>query len=109
LEQWKEKMRGSLSSMNPNTIPFLKQKAEGKEWLLKIDGDCYFPEAFTSRYLLQNYGMDKAKSEKVIPAALFAQKQLVKAANKQPTPYYAIIQMDGDHMGTAGTPCLCRR
>jgi CRISPR-associated protein Cmr2 len=38
--------------------------------------------------------------EDFIPQCLDALKAVSRAAGTQPTPYYALVQMDGDHMGT---------
>jgi CRISPR-associated protein Cmr2 len=117
LKQWDQITYPELSySSYPNDIPYLqefeREKHEGKwSWLLLRDGDCYFPEAFTPCYLKENYGMifDREeqkesnlvlKDKAFIQSCLDALKDLRRAVGSQPTPYYALVQMDGDKMGT---------
>lgn len=102
---------------DPNVLPHLKRQAGKREWLLRRDGDCFFPEAFTPRYLKENYylTMDQEEQQRerarglrltlirekdFISNCLNALEALYKAAKTRPTPYYALVQMDGDHMGT---------
>ena len=79
--------------------------------MLRRDGDSYFPEAFTSRYLKENYGMTFDREEQkgsglvwkdkaFIQNCLNALKDLHRVVESQPTPYYALVRMDGDKMGT---------
>lgn len=96
-----------------DTIPKLKQIADEKNWILRRDGDCYFRATFTQYRLKIDYGVKNEDEANGI--AINGKKgleQLLKAAGDQeiraPTPYYAILKMDGDRMGkllsTTGSP-----
>ncbi len=117
LENWKVATK-DLAEMPPGAISYLATKAKqiDYEWILERDGDCYFEEAYTSRYFEENYlitdnpeeqkrekerGLNlKLKSKDFIPNCLQALGELLKAVGTRPTPYYALIQMDGDNMGS---------
>src|SRR6266700_4821903 len=111
LREWDETTSFELATTVPKAIPYLQKHAGDREWLLYRDGDCYFPEAFTPRYLEENYKItvnEKDKEKKpylslkdkdFIPNSLKSLKELINVVGIHPTPYYAIIQMDGDNMG----------
>lgn len=113
LKQWRQVTDNGLSYENPSDIPYLKKLAEKRHrlWVLQRDGDCYFPETFTPRHLKECYGITfdpeetKAsgliwKSKTFTQGCLDALKGLHLTVKSQPTPYYALVQMDGDKMGT---------
>ncbi len=112
LRKWRQATSYHLSHENPNDIPYLKSHAKERYWLLRRDGDLYFPETFTPRYLKDNYRItfnskDKEqepdlelKDKTFIQNCLDALKDLHGSVGIQPTPYYALVQMDGDKMGT---------
>ncbi len=112
LKNWRQLTEGDLALEYPNALPYLKNRAGAKEWLLKRDGDCFFPEAFTPRYLKENYQLTTRPEEKqkepglgvkpepFITECLDALNGVYLTAGTHPTPYYALVQMDGDHMGT---------
>jgi CRISPR-associated protein Cmr2 len=111
LHEWDVATSFELETTVPKAVPFLKAHAGMREWILYRDGDCYFPEAFTPRYLEENYKItinEKDKEKKpylylkdkdFIPNSLKALKELINAVGAHPIPYYAVIQMDGDNMG----------
>jgi CRISPR-associated protein Cmr2 len=101
----------ALNALMPATIPFLATQAKkhlfGPE-ILERDGDCYFPETFSANRLKKEFGLDdqrKAERERLAQDGPVAIKRLLQATDKlaqpitHPTPYYAMIQMDGDKMG----------
>ncbi|MBV9228008.1 MAG: hypothetical protein JOZ18_01755, partial [Chloroflexi bacterium] len=45
----------NMALEHPNTLPYLEKQAGNRMWILQRDGDCFFPEAFTPRYLKENY------------------------------------------------------
>lgn len=103
LTQYKE-----LAVMQSDTIPYLEVKAdsEQKRSILTLDGDCYFPETFTEYRLKKDYSITDPEGEKrqdILTKGAAALSALLKVSDAQditrPTPYYAIIQMDGDNMG----------
>lgn len=114
LQDWQQLTEGGLALMPPGAIPYFErnQLAGDKKWILQRDGDCFFPEAFTPRYLKENYRITTQAEEKqrepdlrlmpetFIPDCLAALEKVRRAAGADPTPYYALVQMDGDHMGT---------
>ena len=114
LKEWQYCTSGELARMPPETLPYLKDRAGKKEWILRRDGDCFFPEAFTERYLKENYRLTTLpeeqkkepglrlieEPEKFLRQCLKSLDSVQQAVGTRPTPYYALVQMDGDHMGT---------
>jgi len=97
-----------LAVMRSRAIPYLEMKADSgqKRSILTLDGDCYFPETFTEYRLKKDYYITDAedvKRQQILTAGSTALSALLKSSDEQgitrPTPYYAIIQMDGDDMG----------
>lgn len=95
-----------LAIMRPRSIPYLEMRATGEQQraILKLDGDCYFPETFTEDRLEKDYYITKKeRRQHILTASSTALSILLRASDEQsitrPTPYYAIIQMDGDNMG----------
>ncbi len=94
------------------SIPYFRQpgKIKGRrgEVLLR-DGDLYFQETYTVYRLIEDYSFpymsiaDKQQTQKYAADSYQALKVLLGATDSlkitRPTPYYALIQMDGDQMG----------
>lgn len=91
-----------LTSKVAEDIPYLKQRCQNQELekLLRRDGDLYFPSTFTPNRLKKDYNITDKEVARQGKAAL---KDLLSATSAlnitSPTPYYGIIQMDGDNMG----------
>lgn len=115
LQQWLYETSKLGERMLPTAIPFLSKQANKQEQViesrevLKRDGDCYFPETFTAYRLEKDYGFGrdkKAARDALSESGSKALLALLRAAEAlpspiaRPTPYYAMIQMDGDKMGT---------
>lgn len=109
LKAWLQATSGALAKMPPGAIPYLQRLAGRNDALLYRDGDCFFPETFTPRRLKKDYGFspapaDEAATQQRAETCQTAIRDLLKATDQldlpRPTPYYALIQMDGDHMGT---------
>ena len=106
LEQW-EKQTEKLAIKRPadaREVPFLQRKAKAsRRWILQRDGDLYFPETFVPRQLEKNYRILGAEGEAVAREGWQALRKLLQKTDDaeitRPTPYYAILQMDGDNMG----------
>lgn len=108
LKKWRQ-VTIALAQENTRDIPYLKAKVSEPldtqyEWLLQRDGDLYFPETFVTRRMEQNYGMTPAtKAESLAKEGNKALKDLLQITDAhgipRPTPYYAVMQMDGDRMG----------
>lgn len=100
-----------LGETVPAAIPLLAARAEdqrrGSEMLAR-DGDCFFPETFSARRLSKEFGFDEQRKDerellardgpKAIATLLKATDSLTPPITR-PTPYYTMIQMDGDKMG----------
>jgi CRISPR-associated protein Cmr2 len=93
-------------------IPYFQQPGKivrGREDIPLRDGDLYFPETFTAYRLKEDYGFpyttaqEKQATERYAGKGSQALKELLHATDSQditrPTPYYAMIQMDGDKIG----------
>ncbi|MEO6890508.1 MAG: type III-B CRISPR-associated protein Cas10/Cmr2 [Ktedonobacteraceae bacterium] len=100
-----------LDETMPATIPLLEDLAKDYTrgvTILKRDGDCYFPETFSSNRLKKEFRFDdsrKKEREQLAKDGPEAVSRLLKATDAltppitRPTSYYAMIQMDGDRMG----------
>lgn len=111
VKEWITETSGhNLDGMREDVVPYLwnlvKDDSKSQE-ILKRDGDCYFPETFTSERLEKDYNITpRTEAERVAKAVrkalgiLFDQlNQISEQKISRPTPYYAMIQMDGDKMG----------
>jgi CRISPR-associated protein Cmr2 len=65
------------------------------------DGDFLYMETLTLNRLQSDYGLSKANIENHLQGDSGAKTQLKKLQDKygKPSPYYAIIKLDGDSMG----------
>jgi CRISPR-associated protein Cmr2 len=86
-------------------IPFLAYLGEqaafsARKWLLRLDGDLYFPAIFAPRRMEKDY---EITDQRVVERGKEALRRLRNTVSEmdiaRPTPYYGVIQMDGDHMG----------
>ncbi len=68
------------------------------------DGDLFFLETLTAERLKDSYRIKKA-DEAQLDAARRALRALHKPVNFAPSPYYAIIVLDGDNMGQWISDC----
>lgn len=83
-------------SSHPEAIPALKDKG--------LDGDLFFDDTFNLQGRLKNdYGFLESTSAGKIKKAKSELKNLLDAMKQQadmvPTPYFAVLLMDGDRMG----------
>lgn len=107
LQAWRDATRGPLVEIPTgatNAIPYLAQKAGENNWILQRDGDCYFRETFSPRRLEKDYGITSAdEANRVAIEGKRGLEKLLEATDEKalrhPTPYFAAIKMDGDHMG----------
>jgi CRISPR-associated protein Cmr2 len=104
LQKWRNATRGPLASMPTDAIPYLAQRAGRNEWILQRDGDCYFHETFHRRRLEKDYAISSVdEADRVALEGRRGLDELFEATDKEtirrPTPYYAIMKMDGDRMG----------
>ncbi len=111
LERWRNATRGEFVMLEytVGAMPYLQQLASSKRageyiWLLRRDGDLYFPETFTAKRLEEDYGFARNVASGEAAQGRSALNRLLEATDAlgipRPTPYYAFIQMDGDKMGT---------
>jgi CRISPR-associated protein Cmr2 len=110
ISEWLQEAN-KLGEMMPATIPLLS--AQAKQYtlgakILECDGDCLFPETFSVGRLKKEFRFgDERKDEREKlaqsgPKALSALLRITDTITPpitRPTPYYAMIQMDGDKMG----------
>ncbi len=109
IDGWLQATRGPLAQMHPQAIPYLYTKVQEipgarSTDLLERDGDLYFPETFTPHRLKEDYGFsDEAEAKPIAEKGRRALSALIADTDAhnitRPTPYYAMIQMDGDEMG----------
>jgi CRISPR-associated protein Cmr2 len=100
LNKWLELTeKGGFAEMQPHASPCLYQLVENnkeRQRILKRDGDCFFDATFVPETLQKMYPDSKINSAEAAQTL----KNLRRTVRSSPTPYYALIQMDGDHMGT---------
>jgi len=75
----------------------LVTKGDNRSKLLNFRGDVFFPDAIKNKenFPIKNDDKDGTKRRKLINAL----SKLTKAAEVKPTPFYALLMMDGDRMG----------
>jgi len=99
LKDWLDATK-RLDTMSPDTIPYLEAKSRPQQRsILNRDGDCYFSETFTPYRLKKDYHRTN-DAEAIAREGQKALRGLYQAVDSRPTSYYAMIQMDGDKMGT---------
>ena len=100
--------KDKLAITPPDTIPCLYNITPQESTLADIrvrDGDCYFPETFVAIRLEKDYNISKVNgySSSVASRGQQGLRELLKGTDAlgitRPTPYYAMVQMDGDKMG----------
>jgi CRISPR-associated protein Cmr2 len=91
-----------------NTAARAHQKVPDLPWdFARLDGDWLFEESFAKRdlqrELAEKWGDDLSRLESVRKEVLEALAELLDFAKRnslgQPSRYYAVLMMDGDHMG----------
>lgn len=91
-------------------IPCLDKEATNEKMrhFLKHDGDYLYPDFYTEPRILEALGEDKqsklkSEQKKAMREATQALQALLGACREQgvvpPSPYYALLKMDGDRMG----------
>jgi CRISPR-associated protein Cmr2 len=107
IQGWLHATREPLARMATDTLPMLTALANDdptRRAILSRDGDCFFPETFTAYRLQKDYSITPdyraanraEQGRKALTKLLAATDQ---AGIVRPTPYYAMIMMDGDKMG----------
>jgi len=83
-----------------NQIPWIREFVkEHKEWepVLKLRGDVFFPDSINNK---DDFPLKKDTDNDETRKALSEKLQaLTKAVGPKPTPFYAVLLMDGDNMG----------
>lgn len=69
----------------------------GRDW--PYDGLLLYPEGLTPDRLEEAYGLRIERGDRDLRDVLDALEKLQHAAERKPSPYYAIIAFDGDSMG----------
>ena len=98
----------NLSSELFHPVPDLLQTG------FMYDGDLLYPETYTPQNLANRYNISQAQYDKHKPdidritrtlADLYTQVDKAKLTPSRPSPYYAILHMDGDSMGKHVSQC----
>jgi len=89
-----------------NAVPYLEKKAESQfgrdllKLLLKLDGEYLFTDTWTPKHLREvNPNLTEEEAEAKAQEGRRLLGRLYEAVGTQPKKYYAILFMDGDHMG----------
>jgi CRISPR-associated protein Cmr2 len=78
-------------------------RAQDNDW--PFDGDLLFAETLTKNRLEDSYALTQPDRDK-LDAARRTLKALYKAVGGSPSPYYALLVLDGDSMGRRINECL---
>lgn len=70
-----------------------------------FDGDLLYAETLTVERLQDSYGLDRPNAQTMAEARKKLQA-LYQAAGGSPSPYYALLVLDGDRMGERISKCL---
>lgn len=125
LQNWdalREKAMGWITAVSNLQLPVYKTKepvpcldraakTQEMSYFLKHDGDYLYRDFYTESRILEALGQDRDKQAKLtgnqkeaMKAAVTALTDFHKACSEQgimpPSPYYALLKMDGDSMGT---------
>lgn len=107
LRELKVQSGGRFFNLSGTPIPFFDAARAHPAFSLTLwDGDTLFPETFAPTRLKNDYGIPPGTATAAARKAESATRELVAAVitSKREsvplTPYYALLQMDGDRMGT---------
>jgi CRISPR-associated protein Cmr2 len=82
-----------------------RPRADDRDW--PYDGDLLFAETLTPERLRDSYGVKPQELEpRALRAAQEALRRLHGVAGGAPSPYYAVVVLDGDSMGERLGACL---
>jgi len=82
-----------------------RPRADDRDW--PYDGDLLFAETLAPERLRDSYGVKPQELEpRALRAAQEALRALHRAAGGAPSPYYAVVVLDGDGMGERLSACL---
>ncbi len=74
------------------------------------DGDFLYLETLTPKRLQDDYGLENSDVQAYLKSASDELKQLRKLHNdERPSPYYAVIKLDGDDMGPRIRACKTKK
>ncbi len=76
----------------------------GPEW--PYDGDLLFLETLTQHRLEDSYGVSAPLPKNLLREAQEKLRQVYQKVSSKPSPYYALIVLDGDDMGKKIDGCL---
>ena len=94
-------------NVNEDCLPGLKADHSLQRKLLKFDGDVFYPELFTEnkfqKEFLDEYEQLATATNPTravrLENAVTTLKTLTKKVDAKPSKYFAVLMMDGDHMG----------
>jgi|YNPBryunderm2012_1023409.scaffolds.fasta_scaffold00551_10 CRISPR-associated protein Cmr2 len=101
LAQALQNARGELDTYRQTVAAWAYPVREQSEW--PYDGDLFFLETLTAERLAENYGLQNPDPQQLSQAKT-ALSRLYKAVFA-PSPYYAILQLDGDSIGEIIDSC----
>jgi len=91
-------------TVSHEAVPFLQGKARGNELagtFLEYDGDALFEETFTAERFKDDFGIevnegDLSRAKETLRGFL---KECTRRGVSPPGRYFALLKMDGDHLG----------
>lgn len=103
LKRWETLTAEPLDKAQTEALPYLANHPQANKAILRRDGDCWFAETFTAKRLQQEYNLSEEEAKQRALSAPGLLRGLFKEAAEKhvraPMPYYAVLTMDGDHMG----------
>lgn len=96
--QMASSLPGARGNENPDLFPSLKKQLDARPWAREfatLDGNCFYKAALENHDLWDRRFLPAAKTEK-------KRSELVKRLEdfgKPPSPFYAMLLMDGDLLG----------
>ncbi len=85
-------------SLKGTTDPVPKLRSIQKDWN-NVDGDWLFEGAFSKQNLERYYGVDRDVHSSTIEKCERLRRGLLQDIGVEPSPYFAVILLDGDGMG----------
>jgi CRISPR-associated protein Cmr2 len=101
LEQALEKAKPQLQAHRDAVQSWAYRVRDDEAW--PYDGDLFFPETLTKDRAKDGYGQSVCEAD--LDKARRTLSELLEQVRIKPSPYYAIIQLDGDSMGEKISQC----
>jgi CRISPR-associated protein Cmr2 len=103
LEKTRPHLADYRSAVESLLKPLNKPRPNDPDW--PYDGDLLYMETLAPGRLLSSYGVQSPHQQRLKDARQ-ALQELYRQVDDRPSPYYAVIALDGDRMGERISDCL---